>query len=238
MKTKLKLFVIFLLSWNFIQAQDSKKYVYPNFGEWKQMKTHQEKINLFLIPKDKLASMTSPELLQAYVDYPLLFDFYAYNDMEQGWRSMSKQCNSLAELLLRKDCAITLLDYYSKNGLPDVESSSKSAKSYFKIRAIEIALGSKESMQYMNTEDGKKVVKAMLNVLKYKQKDTNSYSVLDTSVLTTTGGRIVKNFSKEKIANLSSKNKDGIMIGIEKGLALDNESFDELLVIMNEFASN
>ena len=89
MKTNLKLFIIFYLSWNFAQAQDAKKYVYPNAGEWKQMKTHQEKINLFLIPKDKLASMTSPELLQAYMDYPLLFDFYAYNDMEQGWRNMS-----------------------------------------------------------------------------------------------------------------------------------------------------
>ncbi len=198
MKTELKLFVVFFLSWNFTQAQDSKKYSYPNAGEWKQMKTHQEKINLFLIPKDKLASMTSPELLQAYIDYPLLFDFYAYNDMEQGWKSMSKQCNSLSELLLRKDCAKTLLEYYSKNGILDVESSSKSAKSYFKIRAIEIALGSKESMQYMNTEDGKKVIKAMLSILKYKQKYTNSYSVLDASILTTTGGRIIQNFSKEK----------------------------------------
>ncbi|MEA5404617.1 hypothetical protein VB776_16915 [Arcicella sp. DC2W] len=182
--------------------------------------------------------MTSPELLQAYIDYPLLFDFYAYNDMEEGWRNMSKQCNSLAELLLRKDCAKTLLDYYSKNGIPDVESSSNSAKSYFKIRAIEIAIGSKELMQYMSMEDGKKAIKVMLNVLKYKQKDTNSYSVLDTSVLTTTGGRIIQNFSKEKIAKLSSKNKDKIIIGIEKGLALDNDSFDELLVTLNDFASN
>ena len=130
---------------------------------------------------------------------------------------MSNQCNSLAELLSRKDCGKTLIDYYSNYGVSNVEGSIKSAKSYFKIRAVELALGSKEAMQNMNVEDGKKVVRAILNVSKYKQKDVNSYSALDTSILTTTGGRIVQNFSKEKMSKLSSKNKDGILIGITTG---------------------
>lgn len=69
-------------------------------------------VDACMIPEDILTNMTSEELVQSILAYPLLVDMYAYDDVHRGLAIVTKHFNGLAELTMREDGASALVDAY------------------------------------------------------------------------------------------------------------------------------
>lgn len=72
--------------------------IVPGTPEWKELKTHEEKVAACQIPDDILNSLTTEALIETVANYPLAVDIYAYDSTEQGYLKLKDQFNGVAEL--------------------------------------------------------------------------------------------------------------------------------------------
>ncbi len=88
---------------NCLDTYDSTEdvYQYPDIvgNEY----SHQEMIELFRIPQEKLSEMSTRNLLCAVIDYPLWPIIYVYDDLQAGYNNLYYSCDALRELISRPD---------------------------------------------------------------------------------------------------------------------------------------
>ena len=83
----------------------------PGMEEWKNFHSYAEMVNACQIPEDILVSLSTEELLQICLGYPLpnVLSFNRYND---GLDLMSNDYNGVKELFNREDLSKELLSWY------------------------------------------------------------------------------------------------------------------------------
>jgi hypothetical protein len=80
-------------------------------------------IEAIRIPEEVLNSLTTVELVELCLNYPLSFDFFAYNSLQEGLRqNVAVNFNGVQELFRRSDNAKCLLDALKRNGLLELQS--------------------------------------------------------------------------------------------------------------------
>jgi len=92
-------------------------YQYPVKGgteEWEKLNSHAEMLDVVQIPETILKKMTTAELVETVLNYPLYGDMYAYDTFQQGIESIIIQFNGLSELLKRDDAGTVLLAKYKE----------------------------------------------------------------------------------------------------------------------------
>ncbi len=106
-------------------AEDWKKsqgtYQYPVTvfdDNWKEYYSTSEKYAACQIPEEILTSLSTKELLELVIDFPLLINIYAYDSCEEGIREVAKYFNGMNELLERDDCLDTVLEFYENYKIP------------------------------------------------------------------------------------------------------------------------
>ena len=87
--------------------------------EWNELKTHEEMIQKCTIPEEILKTLTTKQLIDMVMNYPLLVDLYSYQSLDAGVCELVKNFNGLYELLMRKDLPAELLAYYKKICIPE-----------------------------------------------------------------------------------------------------------------------
>ena len=86
--------------------------VIPLMSTW-PYGNHADMVRVCQIPEDVLASMSTEDLLQSVLTYPLWFDSYAWSSMEEGHEVLLRTFNGLEELCKREDrieCLLRLID--------------------------------------------------------------------------------------------------------------------------------
>lgn len=86
-------------------AETDQKFNYDlnaNSEEWSHL-DHQQKIDGTNISAEVLNDMSTAELLDVVLDYPLLFDMFAFNSMEEGIDVVRENFSGMDELLERAD---------------------------------------------------------------------------------------------------------------------------------------
>jgi hypothetical protein len=91
--------------------------VKPGTEEWAALVAHTKMIEVCQIPIDILKSLTTKELVIPCLNYPLQFDFVAYDNLQTGVKKAAKTFNGLQELYKRKDNAQCLFDFLRDNRL-------------------------------------------------------------------------------------------------------------------------
>ncbi len=87
-----------------LYCQHFWKYpVTPGSEEWKKLKTESEIISVQQIPEDVLKTMTTEEVLQAWLDLPGKMEILAFSNMQIGFNKTRNRFNVVNELLNRKD---------------------------------------------------------------------------------------------------------------------------------------
>ena len=94
-------------------SDDYSGYRYPVLPEMSTWPygNHQKMVEVSQIPEDILHNMTTKELLDTVLCYPLMSDFYAYDDINIGYEMVKKQFNALNELSKREDRCTCLSDF-------------------------------------------------------------------------------------------------------------------------------
>ena len=103
----------------------SAAYVYPvlpGTDAWNALGSHADKLAVCQIPEDVLKALSTEDLLEVVLDYPLMVDMLVYSTMEQGFLSVKDQFNGLQELVGRPD-AKEIADAFSLEGTRWEESS-------------------------------------------------------------------------------------------------------------------
>lgn len=113
----LSAFMLFSLSTPVLAANNEDKsisdtvYQYPvtpEMEEWKTFQSLDEMIDACQIPNDILRHMSTENLIESVLDYPLAINLFAYDTPKEGIEKLSSYFNGLQELKIRDD-AIELM---------------------------------------------------------------------------------------------------------------------------------
>ncbi len=94
-------------------TSDAYNYpIRPGTNGWRKLNNMKEKYHACQIPEDILKEMSTLGLVETVLDYPLLFHYTAYNDMQYGFKVQADNFNGLQELYNRNDAAIEMLTIF------------------------------------------------------------------------------------------------------------------------------
>ncbi len=86
----------------------------PSQEKWKEILTHKEMTEVLNLEEKIIIKLSTSELLEIYLQYPLLLDIWAYNNLQIGFDAVKNNFNGLHELLNRKDLKKEAINKYSK----------------------------------------------------------------------------------------------------------------------------
>lgn len=104
--------------------------VLPGTTEW-PYGNHQRMIDVCQISNSIVEQMTTAELIQTVMMYPLLEDIYAYDDLDSGFEIVQMTFSGLSQLCMRSDRAQALYDWLSDHRELFLSESNKSGNVYF-----------------------------------------------------------------------------------------------------------
>lgn len=105
-------------------AQENVTWDYPikpGSEEWKGFQSSMEMVDACQIPDNILNSISTKELLNICLRYPMFLDIHFANNLQDGLDIIIPSFNGLAELLNRDDCPEVLMDKYYKETPCDVK---------------------------------------------------------------------------------------------------------------------
>ena len=110
---------------------DAKSLAYdypvkPGTPQWKQLRSNEEKIKACLIPDNILSSLSTQDLLDVCLEYPLLNNIYAFADIEKGIDKLFKDFNGIRELAKRPDALDKFVNEY-KNRVGKIEALNENS---------------------------------------------------------------------------------------------------------------
>jgi len=205
-----------LLSLSFIcfslLAQESKPswdYPFkPGSEKWKELKSHQEMVAICQIPENIIHLLSTEDLINICLDYPLFFTLTAFNNMQEGYEQVSTEFNGFKELIQRKDFGKLMLKNYKSINTFDINNLStdlSKGKFIFRIFYLELMLSQNNSLDNLDVAERKDLLKEGIIKAKEKQQANSSLFQIQLSYLLM--GRIL-NFEKYEnfIKKFSSKN--------------------------------
>ena len=104
--------------------------VLPGMTTW-PYGNHQEMIDACQIPETVIAQMSTEELLQSVIVYPLFGDIYAYDNLADGFEAVKEYFYGLQELCARSGRVECLFDYVSAHRDWYQENSTVTGNEYF-----------------------------------------------------------------------------------------------------------
>lgn len=150
--------------------------VQPGSIEWKGLKSHREMVDACQIPKNILKRMCTVGLIDTYLDYPLLFTIFAFNNTNEGLQQIKTEFNGFPELLKRDDCATLFLQKYKLIDPTSVKHMSDSVEIGFfmqRIRFFELTLGFEPLRNKFTQSECKTIIEVGLKNL--EKKEANNY---------------------------------------------------------------
>jgi len=92
---------------------DTYKYpIVPGTADWKELKSLTEKIQACQIPNEKLKSISTDGLLETLLNYPLILDYGAFNQKQDGFERIKSENNGFNELYGRTDFFEVIVERY------------------------------------------------------------------------------------------------------------------------------
>ena len=179
MKTIALLFLVFISLCAYSQVKAPFDYpVKPGSKEWATFKSHEEMVSACQIPVEILSQLPTKALVSICINYPLRYDYYAYNDVRKGISIVIKSFNGFNELSKRPDATRELIEVYKQTAvlkaIPLVESNDDSL---LKIGFIELLIADDLFLNNLSPEELNEL--KILASVKYaeKQKAYNLYSI-------------------------------------------------------------
>jgi hypothetical protein len=147
--------------------------VKPGMEEWKNFQSNKEMVKACQIPENILHSLSTEELTDLCLQYPLLNDVFAFDNLNGGLDKLFSDFNGIKELYKRKDVSSSLTKRYIQKiqsfSFLD-ENHSEIDKGYFiiSISALEILLSRIEQQEDKGNKQHKEALQSL--VLGYEGK--------------------------------------------------------------------
>ena len=173
MKTKMIVFTM-LLCPILIFGQTWDYPVKPGTEEWKTLNSNKDKVDICQLPENILKQTTTNDLFEICLNYPLLSDIYAFNDIYTGTKKLFNDFNGIRELFNRPDVLDILLqkneEILSKKSLLKSNVSLVEKGNYIiSLSTMEILLSIPELQQKLNLEHKKKTITTLMKGYELKK---------------------------------------------------------------------
>lgn len=153
---------------------------------WKTFQTLEEMQSACQIPDDVLSNLSTEELVQICMDYPLFGNYLAYDNETFGIKKVMAGFNGFTELKKRTDAAEKLLDIYANVNVTTLYEDRENAETYpnLKLGYLEKILCSGEIESLYQGEALQRLENLQAQKLTEKQlTNSNSASSLKHSQL-------------------------------------------------------
>lgn len=114
-----KVFILFLVFFNILSfttyAQESIIWDYPvklGTEAWKNTENRKAKVNVCQIPENVLPYISTNDLAALCLQYPLLSDIFAFENINRGLDKLFNEFNGIREFAKRKDALNCLKEEY------------------------------------------------------------------------------------------------------------------------------
>ena len=107
------------------------------------------------IPEATLASMSTPDLVETVLDYPLMAEVLAFNSVQEGFDAVAERFNGLRELLERPDVAGALMAHYRAENpakVPALWSLLQQGQYSLRIFYVELMLGQQSVLDSLDDQ--------------------------------------------------------------------------------------
>ena len=146
--------------------------VKPGMEEWKMFQSNEEMVKACQIPEEVISSLSTEELTELCLQYPLLLDVFAFNSLNDGLDKLFSDFNGMRDLYKRDNLSSNLTKRYVEK----VESfsfldgtASELEKGYFiiSVSALEVLLSRIGSQQDSQKEILQSLITGYEGKLKY-----------------------------------------------------------------------
>lgn len=179
------LLYLLLTSSTYCFSQETNDWTYPTLPgtqEWSSLDNHQAKLDACQIPEDVLQSISTSKLIQLCLDYPLLMDIYAFNQISDGFNAFYSSFNGIQELVKRTDAIEELsASYRSKmteqTSILNNKVTPVLIKGYYKLKvsAIEMFLGCPQMQSHLTPEQQKTIIALLMQGYEKKYESIDSF---------------------------------------------------------------
>jgi hypothetical protein len=222
-----KILLLILLYPVFILGQTWDYPVKPGTEEWESLKTHSEKVAICQIPIDVLKKISTDDLIEVCLNYPLNFDFYAYNSIKDGIVKVKDRFNGLQELLARKDNFSLLQRRMDINVFQAIMAQSnytveEKGKIIHRYTLIETLLSFDEFMDNADLSEILALEKKTISMLEYKESNKNLFSSFANAASALLLGKSIKRLSPNSKFSIDTE------LFLETGVIKNSQIFPEL----------
>jgi len=201
--------------------------VKPGTEEWKRLKTHSEKVEICQIPIDVLKKMSTDHLIEVCLNYPLSFDFYAYNSIKEGIIKVKDRFNGLQELFARKDNFSLLQKRMDVNVFQKIVTESnytveEKGKTIHRYTLIETLLSFDNFMNNADLSEILALEKKTISMLEYKESNKNLFSSFANAASALLLGKSMKRLSPNSKFSIDTE------LFLETSVIKNSQIFPEL----------
>jgi len=233
--------IILILQCAILGAQDTGKYEYPlnpSMPEWKNLST-EVKNKMLQIPEDKLKSMPTEQLIQAYIDNPFCSLMFAFNSFQEGFKRVYNEFNGLRELLQRNDSAMKIVDFYKNMQVDAYDANWKTKKKgqfTFNFIYIEMLLSQPEIIRQLRPDEARILVKELIEKYNQKVEHVSEHSILGISYCVYAIGHTLQ--KNERLTTQGVSVNENIISFLANGQFSQGEILDEIMQKAKAFTQN
>ncbi|MBD5380077.1 MAG: hypothetical protein HDR74_09400 [Bacteroides sp.] len=98
-----------------VEESTPSRFCFPEREDWVYLETNEERYGALQIPENLLTILSSQELAEACMTYPLGSDCLFYNEYQMGIAHVVTHFNGFPELKKQPDAFDKVLDFYNKD---------------------------------------------------------------------------------------------------------------------------
>ncbi|MDR3338689.1 MAG: hypothetical protein LBT25_01095 [Candidatus Symbiothrix sp.] len=233
MKNLLIIFGFFTVSFATMAQEKKVAWDYPvkpGTEEWKKFESNEAMVNACQIPEKVLSSISTNDLVEICLQYPLLYDIFAFNNLNEGLDKLHNDFNGIMEFYKRKEAVNELLKHYNLkiqnlDFLAGKASEVEKGLYIISISAIEVLL-----CQYdVQNEMSKEILRNLVSGYESKSIYADYFKGLGFRTNLYSRVHVITKMNKQSLEKLESKAINAVlasgMADIETGSMLDGLSY-------------
>jgi hypothetical protein len=227
-----------------VLAHQQKSDVYnwpikPGMPEWKELKTHNEMLKVLQIPDETIQKITTKDLAQTCLDYPLFPDIWAFNSLQEGMERVSAGFNGLQEFLKRDNAGAELFAIYktmnpynfdkSWSNLQKGQYTAEFAKIEILLAQKAILFSLKQDERFLLLQESVNKQKAMQQFPMYDKRNQEPNAYLMGKIMQKDNSILINNIIQQDI---------NVQAFLQRGSMATKEIINKIVSLAQQIVNN
>lgn len=144
--------------------------------QWQNDLNTESRIDKLKLPESTLKGLSTEDLVDSILDYPLFFEWKRFSTCEAGLEYLNETLDTMQELKNRSDAASVLLKKYTDQKVYTDDEDAGSMTEALRIKDIELLITQDYILEQMTEEEKTK----FYEVAKQKQKEKAASAMYDS----------------------------------------------------------